>query len=105
MDFKEAVRTCFNNYANFNGRAGRAEFWWWALFCLLGSLILGVVSHKLSAIFSLATFVPYIAVAARRLHDTDRSGWLQLVGLVPLVGWIILIYWLAQESKSGSRYA
>lgn len=48
--------------------------WWWALFCLLGSLILGVVSHKLSTIFSLATLVPYLAVAARRLHNTDRSG-------------------------------
>lgn len=105
MDFQEAVRSCFNNYANFNGRASRSEFWWWALFCLLGSAVLGVISHKLSAAFSLATFVPYIAVAARRLHDTDRSGWLQLVGLIPLVGWIILIYWLVQESKSSSRYA
>ncbi|MCA6218427.1 DUF805 domain-containing protein [Ideonella sp. B7] len=84
---------------------GRAKFWWWALFCLLGGLILGVISHKLSAIFSLATLVPYLAVAARRLHDTDRSGWLQLVGLIPFVGWLVLIYWLAQESKSGSRWA
>lgn len=104
MDFQEAVRSCFNNYANFNGRASRSEFWWWALFCLLGSAVLGAFSHKLSAVFSLATFVPYIAVAARRLHDTDRSGWLQLVGLIPLVGWLILIYWLVQESKSSSRY-
>ena len=44
-------------------------------------------------------------MAARRLHDTDRSGWLQLVGLIPLIGWLILIYWLVQESKSSSRWA
>ena len=48
---------------------------------------------------------PYLAVGTRRLHDTDRSGWLQLIGLIPLIGWIVLIVWFAQEGKEPNRYS
>ena len=105
MTFTESIRTCFTKYADFNGRASRSEFWWWALFSLIASVTLGVISDKLSAAFTLATLLPFIAVTARRLHDTDRSGWLQLLGLIPVIGWILLIVWCAQEGKSSSRYA
>jgi uncharacterized membrane protein YhaH (DUF805 family) len=104
MTFVESVKTCFSKYADFNGRASRSEFWWWALFCLIASVVLGAVSNKLSGVFSLATLVPYVAVAARRLHDTDRSGWMQLIGLIPVVGWILVIVWLAQDSKATTRF-
>ncbi len=105
MNFVESVRTCFSKYADFSGRAQRPEFWWWALFNLVGTIALGVISDKLSLAFTVATFVPYIAVSARRLHDTDRSGWMQLIGFIPIVGWIIMIVWLAQEGKSSTRYS
>lgn len=104
MSFAESIKVCFSKYADFKGCASRSEFWWWALFVLLVSMGLGFVSDKLSALFALATLVPYLAVGARRLHDTDRSGWLQLVGLIPFIGWIILIYWLVQPTKSPNRY-
>jgi len=104
MNFVESIKTCFSKYADFNGRASRPEFWWWALFVFLGSAATGVVSHMVSALFSLAVLLPYIAVAARRLHDTDRSGWLQLVGLIPLIGWIVMIYWCAQPGKEPNRF-
>lgn len=105
MNFAESVRTCFVKYADFSGRAGRSEFWWWALFNLVGTVVLGVVSDKLSWAFTLATLLPYFAVTSRRLHDTDRSGWIQLIGFIPVVGWIVLIVWLAQEGKSTSRFS
>lgn len=99
MTFVESIKTCFSKYADFSGRASRSEFWWWALFHLIASIMLGVISHKLSAVFSLATLLPYLAVGARRLHDTNRSGWLQLIGLIPIVGWILVVVWLAQAGK------
>ena len=57
-----------------------------------------------SGLFSLAVLLPGIAVTARRLHDTDRSGWLQLIGLIPLIGWIIMIVWCVQEAKEPNRF-
>ncbi|HYK49372.1 MAG TPA: DUF805 domain-containing protein, partial [Terriglobales bacterium] len=66
---------------------------------------LGLGSSPLQFIFSLAILVPSLAVGARRLHETDRSGWLQLLWLIPVIGWIVLIIWLAQEGKSENRYA
>jgi uncharacterized membrane protein YhaH (DUF805 family) len=74
------------------------------LFDLVGSIVLNVISDKLSAAFLLATLVPYVAVTARRLHDTDRTGWLQLIAFIPVVGWIIVIIWLAQEGKRPNRF-
>lgn len=105
MSFTDAIKTCFNKYADFSGTASRSEFWWWVLFCLIGSIVLEAVNYRIGIAFTLATFVPYIAVTARRLHDVNRSGWWQLVGLVPLVGWILLIYWCVQEGDSATQYA
>lgn len=100
MTFQEAIKICFQKYADFNGRAKRPEFWWFVLFTFLASLILGIVSSMLSGLFSLAVIVPSLAVGARRLHDIGRSGWWQLIWLVPIIGWIILIYWCVQESNA-----
>ncbi|HWT71464.1 MAG TPA: DUF805 domain-containing protein [Oxalicibacterium sp.] len=104
MTFFESVRTCFAKYADFKGCAVRSEFWWWLLFNVIVSFALGIVSDKLSLVFSLAVLLPNIAVTTRRLHDTDRSGWWQLIGLIPLIGWIVLLVWCAQEGKT-SRFA
>lgn len=104
MTFVESIQTCFSKYAVFNGKAKRSEYWWWALFILLASLILGFFSEGASVIFQLATLVPYIAVTARRLHDVDKSGWWQLLWIIPVIGWIIMIVWLASESKPTTRF-
>ena len=104
MTFGEAISTCFKKYAEFNGTAARSEFWWWALFTIIANGVLTAISFRLGNAFSLATLLPSLAVGARRLHDTDRSGWLQLLGLIPVIGWIILIIWFAQEGKT-NRYA
>lgn len=99
MNFQEAIQVCFQKYTDFNGRAKRPEFWWFALFCFLVSLILGVISNSLSMIFSLATIIPSLAVGSRRLHDTNKSGWFQLIWLIPIIGWIVMIYLLVQEGN------
>jgi len=100
MTFSESIQACFSKYADFNGRAKRPEYWWFALFVFLVSLGLGIVSDIVSALFSLATLLPSLAVGARRLHDTKRSGWWQLLWLVPVIGWIVVIVFLVQEGNT-----
>ena len=99
MTFQESIRTCFTKYVDFNGRASRSEYWWFFLFLVVVSVVLSLFSHELYIVFSLATLLPSIAAAARRLHDTNRSGWWQLIVFLPIVGWIVLIIFLAQEAK------
>ncbi|MGJ7914003.1 DUF805 domain-containing protein [Massilia sp. LXY-6] len=104
MTFLESIKTCFSKYATFEGTASRSEYWWFFLFLCLASLFCGVFSNALQLGFNIATLLPSLAVATRRLHDTDRSGWWQLLYFVPLIGWIILIVFWAQESRL-NRYA
>ncbi|MEW6020752.1 MAG: DUF805 domain-containing protein [Pseudomonadota bacterium] len=104
MTFTESISTCFNKYATFEGTASRSEYWWFMLFLFLGSAAASVISDTLSILFSLATILPSLAAACRRLHDTDRSGWWQLIWLVPFIGWVILIVFLVQESRP-NRYS
>ncbi|MEU9385693.1 DUF805 domain-containing protein [Streptomyces sp. NPDC048279] len=91
-------------YAVFSGRARRQEYWMFFLFNAIISIVLLVVGRvigfaALGLIYDLAVFLPGLGVAVRRLHDTGRSGWAVLVGIIPLVGWIILLVWLASEGK------
>jgi uncharacterized membrane protein YhaH (DUF805 family) len=104
MSFIAAVKICFVKYVDFNGCASRPEFWWWFVFTLIATAAFRVVSYNLAAVFSLATFLPSLAVAARRLHDTDRSGWWQLLYFFPVIGWVLLIIFCAEPTQS-NRYA
>ena len=90
-------------YAVFEGRARRAEFWTFALVNLIVTIVLNLISGIVGGIYGLAVLVPSLAVGARRLHDTGRSGWWQLIGLVPLIGIIVLIVFFVQDSQPGSN--
>ncbi|MDI7862240.1 DUF805 domain-containing protein [Rhizobiaceae bacterium n13] len=109
MTFTEAVSTVFSKYAVFAGRAGRPEFWWFALFNIIASLIAATIDQAifgyeiLSFVYGLAVLLPGLGVAVRRLHDIDRSGWWILVGLIPLVGWIVLVYWYVSAGTPGTN--
>lgn len=104
MNFQDSINTCFKKYADFKGTAKRSEYWWFALFIVIASIAASIISPTISILFSLATLLPSLAAATRRLHDTDRSGWWQLIWFVPLVGWIVLIVFLAQEGKETTRF-
>ncbi|MFF3246196.1 DUF805 domain-containing protein [Streptomyces sp. NPDC002870] len=92
-------------YAVFSGRARRQEYWMFILFSVIVSIVLTIIdtvagtSPVIASIYSLAVFLPSLGVAVRRLHDTDRSGWWLLIALVPFVGAIILLVFLASEGK------
>ena len=114
MNMKDAVASVFRNYATFSGRACRSEYWWFFLFNLIASFILsaldgpgpGPMRHgagMLSSIWWLANVIPSLAVAVRRLHDTGRSGWWLLLGLIPLIGQIVLIVWFASRGTPGAN--
>ena len=115
MGFGDAIRSALSNYATFAGRASRPAFWWFALFVVLVQFAASFVDYALFAtegrfgvvgpLASLALLLPYLAVGARRLHDTDRSGWWLLLAFVPIVGTIALIVLCALPGAPGpNRY-
>ncbi|KML54671.1 membrane protein [Burkholderia cepacia] len=114
MNFSEAVRSVLNQYAKFEGRARRAEYWYFALLSGILSVVgqvIGAVGRDagvitlllLGVIFlvSLALIIPGIAVSVRRLHDTGRSGWFLLLGFIPIVGGILLLVWMCSRGTEG----
>jgi uncharacterized membrane protein YhaH (DUF805 family) len=97
-EFQNAVKTCFNKYADFSGRAARPEFWWFFLLQLGVYVVASMVHGLLYIVAVLALLVPSLAVGARRMHDTGKSGWILLLGLIPIVG-LILLYFAAQPGE------
>ena len=102
-------------YAVFSGRARRKEYWFFVLFSVIISVVLGFIDSAigtasketggglLSGIYALAVLIPSIAVTVRRLHDTDRSGWWILIVLVPLIGWIVLLVFMVLDGTPGDN--
>jgi len=116
LGYKDAIKSYFANYLNFEGRASQSAYWYAALFVSIlsivannigggGSALVAVnpitslfTDNPLATLFSLATILPNLSVGIRRLHDTGRSGTYLLWALLPIVGWILLIVWLASPS-------
>ena len=108
MTFTESIKTVFGKYATFKGRASRSEYWWWYLFNIIITmvgypcLLLGLASEDSTItiigvmwlLYGLATLIPNIAVTVRRLHDSNHSGWNLLWCLLPMVGGLVLLYFL-----------
>ena len=99
MSLPMAVTSVFRNYTNFSGRARRSEFWYFMLFNIIVNTCLWAVAIPAVPIYSLAVLIPGIAVTIRRLHDTNRSGFWIFLALLPLVGEILLIVWLTEDSS------
>jgi uncharacterized membrane protein YhaH (DUF805 family) len=110
-----AKRPVLEKYADFTGRAPRAEYWWYVLAVIIGEIIAMIIDSVLGTggviamygwvwtLFILATLIPSLAVSVRRLHDLGRSGWWLLVGLIPIVGAIILLVWFVTPGDAGEN--
>jgi len=115
MKFTEAIQAGFRNYVNFMGRASRSEFWYWCLFAFLVAVAASNIDKKLfpdlfasgsspfCSLFGVGFLLPNLSIMVRRLHDIDRSGWWVLIVLIPLFGWILLIYWACQPGTPGTN--
>ena len=109
MGFTEAISSGFRNYVNFSGRASRSEYWFWTLFTIIVSIVTALIDlalfrdsgiSPLNSLASLGMFLPSLAVAARRLHDIDRTAWWLLL-LLTGIGIIVLIIFYCLRGTSG----
>ena len=105
MPFMDAMKTCYQmKYVSFEGRASRSEFWWFQLgyylLAFAATFIDGILGMSIiGLIVVLGSLLPAIGVTVRRLHDTDRSGWMILIALIPLVGAILLLVWTISDGQ------
>ena len=118
------VLTVYRKFAEFQGRSGRREYWIYFLFYVVACAVLAIIDNMifggadrfqggagwssagfqpLTSIFGVVSLVPGIAVTVRRLHDTGKSGWWALVGLIPLIGWIWLLVLCAAKGEPGAN--
>ena len=111
MGFGEGVQSVFSKYATFSGRARRSEYWYFVLLQVIVTAVLNglysatesVAFSAILVLFDLALLVPSLAVCWRRLHDIGRSGAYYFFVLIPLVGWILLLVWMCQDSQPGAN--
>ena len=110
MDLQTSIKTCFNKYADFSGRALRSEFWFFCLFTFLGGIITVIIDvmilgysvesyGPINLIFSVGVLLPSFAVTTRRLHDINRSGWWQLL-YITIIGIVLVVIWCATEGEN-----
>jgi uncharacterized membrane protein YhaH (DUF805 family) len=109
MGFGQAISSGFSKYVNFRDRACRSEYWYWTLFTIIAGTVAGIIDVTLNTqfvtgLFALVTFIPSVAIAVRRLHDLDRTGWWILIGFIPLIGSIILLIWYITEGTGPNRF-
>lgn len=116
MSFQEAITSVLQNYTNFSGRARRSEYWYFWLFttivgfvvttllglCREDSILYGLL-RVVDSLFGLAVLIPSLAVFWRRMHDIGKSGGNFFWGLLPIVGWIMLLVWLCREGDAGDN--
>ena len=117
LSFNEAVRTCFQKYFDYSGRATRREYWFFSLFTVVVTIFIGIIAgiselyvsgsvfSFISSLFYLAVFLPSFSVSVRRLHDTNRSGWMLLIWLIPFFGllWVGILLCFASD-KGTNRF-
>ncbi|MBT3695967.1 MAG: DUF805 domain-containing protein [Gammaproteobacteria bacterium] len=98
------------SYSDFASRTGRNDYWMFMLFYVVLSVATGIVDSILgillvNSIYSLVMLVPLVAATTRRLHDTGRSGFWQLLIFIPVLGLLVLIWFLAQESDGENEFS
>ena len=106
MTFTESLSICIKKYFVFKGRASRSEYWWFQLIVSPSYLISEVLDNEISFFFlgiTLITLIPAISAGARRLHDTNRSGFFLLISFIPFIGGLVLLFFLIPEGTKGKN--
>ena len=107
MNFVESIQTCYKKFFDFSGRASKSEYWWFQLYNAIIYVLTFVFQGDLVLLFSIliiVNLIPVYAVGVRRIHDSDKSGWLVLISLIPLIGLYIFVLLLQDGSKGKNRF-
>ncbi|MGR5068852.1 DUF805 domain-containing protein [Vibrio alfacsensis] len=103
------------NYTGFSGRARRQEYWYFTLVNILVNLVMNIIDRIMGNVFQIENFglfgvlyalfilIPSLAVTVRRLHDTDRTGWWVFIAIIPIIGFLVMLYFLVQDSEEGTN--
>ena len=123
MTLTQSVKSVFSKYATFTGRASRSEYWYFTLFNIIAIVALVIISTIIGAaaggsdgalggllvgyilyvVYGLGVLLPSLAVTVRRLHDTNNSGWLILIGLIPCIGSVVLLVFMILQGTNGEN--
>ena len=109
MTFPDAIRDGFSKYVVFSGRSSRPAYWWWYLFTLIVYIVAAIIdvaigTYVLTGLTALALLLPNLAVLVRRLHDAGHSGWWILIGILPLIGFIVLLIFVLTPSQPPNKW-
>ena len=107
MNFIESIQTCYKKFFDFSGRASKSEYWWFQLYNAIIYVLTFVFQGDLALLFSIlviANIIPTYAAAVRRIHDSDKSGWMVLIAVIPLIGLYIIVLLLQDGSKGKNRF-
>ena len=107
MNFIESIQTCYKKFFDFSGRASKSEYWWFQLYNAIIYVLSFVFQGDLTLLFSIlviANIIPTYAAAVRRIHDSDKSGWMVLIAVIPLIGLYVIVLLLQEGSKGKNRF-
>jgi len=107
MNFIESIQTCYKKFFDFSGRASKSEYWWFQLYNAVIYVLTFVFQGDLTLLFSIlviANIIPTYAAAVRRIHDSDKSGWMVLIAVIPLIGLYVIVLLLQEGSKGKNRF-
>ena len=107
MNFVESLQTCYKKFFDFSGRASKSEYWWFQLYNAIIYLLTFVFQGDLTLLFSIliiANIIPIWAAAVRRVHDSDKSGWMVLISVIPIIGLYVIVLLIQDGSKGKNRF-
>ena len=107
MNFIESIQTCYKKFFDFSGRASKSEYWWFQLYNAIIYVLTFVFQGDLTLLFSIliiVNIIPIWAAAVRRVHDSDKSGWMVLISVIPIIGLYVIVLLIQDGSKGKNRF-
>ena len=107
MNFIESIQTCYKKFFDFSGRASKSEYWWFQLYNAIIYVLTFIFEGDLTLLFSIliiVNIIPIWAAAVRRVHDSDKSGWMVLISVIPIIGLYVIVLLIQDGSKGKNRF-